>query len=52
MSTLNRLSRALHLTNRTVRDVNAVKRGKVAQRVGNRVMGRLTSKAMKRLWLR
>lgn len=49
---LNKLSRLLHVTNRTVRDVNAVKRGKVAQRVGNRVMGRATSNLMKRAWFR
>lgn len=50
--TLNRISRALHLTNRTVRDANAIRRGKVAQRVGNRVVGRLVSKAMRGAWLR
>lgn len=49
---LNTLSRILHLTNRTVRDVNAIQRGKIGQRIGNRVMGRLVSKAMKGAWFK
>lgn len=50
--TLNKLSRWLFLASRTARDVNAVRRGKVAQRVGNRIMGRATSKLMRGVWFK
>ncbi|MGC5617474.1 hypothetical protein [Georgenia sp. Z1491] len=49
---LNKLSRFLHLTNRTVRDVNAVKRGRIGRRIGNRFLGRFTSRLMRRAWFR
>lgn len=49
---LNKLSRVLHITNRTVRDVNAVKRGKVAGRVTNRVVGRQLSDLMRGVWFK
>ncbi len=49
---LNRLSRLLFLASRTVRDVNAVKRGRAGRRVANRVLGRAASRAMRRAWRR
>lgn len=52
MSTLNRLSRFLFLSNRAVRDANAIQRGKIVQRVGNRVAGRALSSVMRGRWLR
>lgn len=50
MSTINKMRRALHLTQRTLGDVEAVRRNRVGQRVVNRVMGRFVSNFMRRLW--
>lgn len=52
MSTLNDLSRVLHLTNRTARDIHAITRGKIVQRIANRIMGRAVSRIMARAWFR
>ena len=49
---LNKLSRFLHLSNRTVRDVNAVKRGKFGRRILNRILGRGSSGFMRRFGAR
>jgi hypothetical protein len=32
------------------RDVNALRRGRLAERLANRLMGRLVSRAMRRAW--
>lgn len=42
--------RAFYLTSRTLGDVQAVKRGRVGQRITNRIVGRAMSKAMKGVW--
>lgn len=47
---LSKLARLFGKAAVYTRDVNAVKRGRVKERVANRVMGRLASKLMGRLW--
>ena len=45
--TLSQLARLLGKASVYTRDINAVKRGRIAQRVGNRVVGRTISSAMR-----
>jgi len=49
-SRINQARRALFLANRTLGDVNAIKRGRIGQRVTNRVLGRVASGLMRGLW--
>ena len=49
-SQLNQARRALFLANRILGDINAVKRGRIGQRVTNRVLGRVASGLMRELW--
>ena len=49
---LNKFRRMAFLASRTAGDVNAVKRGKIGQRVANRIMGRAASKAMRGAWFK
>lgn len=46
---INKVRRALHLTNRTLGDINAIKRGKIGNRIFNRVLGRIFHIAMSML---
>lgn len=46
---LNSWRRGLFLTQRTIGDVNAVKRNRIEQRVWNRILGRVMSNVMKGL---
>jgi hypothetical protein len=48
--TLNQLSRKLVKANTLIRDVNAVKRGKIAQRLVNRALARGVNRSMRRVW--
>lgn len=47
---LSKLARAFGKAAVITRDVNAVKRGRIGQRVVNRVVGRAASKAMRGIW--
>lgn len=47
---LSKLARWLGKASVRTRDVNAVAKGRVPQRVANRVMGRAASRAMRKLW--
>ncbi|MGM8366300.1 hypothetical protein ACLIBG_12595 [Virgibacillus sp. W0181] len=47
---LNQIRRALYFISRILGDVNAVKRGKVGKRIGRRVAGKTTGKALRRLF--
>lgn len=48
--TISQTRRALHLLERSLGDYQAVKRGRVGQRIVNRTMGRAVARAMRRLW--
>lgn len=48
--TLNRLASLLFRASVRVRDVQAVRRHRVAQRLVNRAMGRTFGRATRRLW--
>lgn len=48
--TLSQLARALGKAAVYTRDINAVRRGRVAERVGNRLMGRTINRAMRGRW--
>lgn len=47
---LSKLARLFGQAAVVTRDVNAVKRGRIVQRIGNRVVGRAISKSTRRLW--
>lgn len=47
---INQARRFLAKTNILLGDVQAVKRGRYAQRVHNRILGRLANRVMRRLW--
>lgn len=47
---LSKLARRLGKAAVVVRDVNAVNRGRVPERVANRIMGRAANWAMRRWW--
>lgn len=47
---LSKLARTLGKASVVVRDVNAVQRGRIGQRVVNRVAGRAASKLMRGVW--
>lgn len=49
--TLARLARALNRGAVLARDANAVKRGRVPQRIGNRLVARAIGRAMRGRWL-
>jgi hypothetical protein len=48
--TISHLRRLLYKFNRFLGDVNAVKRGRIRQRAGNRVIGRIAGRMLRRLW--
>lgn len=48
--TLSRFASVLTRSARLVRDVNAVRRGRVVQRVENRVLGRLAGRVLRKVW--
>lgn len=48
--TLSQLARLLSRGAVITRDVNAVRRGRVAQRVGNRLMGKAIGRTMRGRW--
>lgn len=47
---LSKLARALGKVAVYVRDANAVKRGRIGERVANRVIGRAVNKIMRKVW--
>ncbi|WP_035177224.1 hypothetical protein [Alkalihalobacterium bogoriense] len=47
---INRIRRTLYKISRLLGDVNAVKRGKVGKRMGRRVVGRATGKAIRKMF--
>jgi len=49
MGLIGKIRQALYGTAKTLGDVQAVKKGKVIQRVKNRIIGKLTGKLLKRL---
>jgi hypothetical protein len=49
MGLLGNIRKALYSTAKTLGDVQAVKKGKVVERVKNRIVGKLTGKLLKRL---
>jgi hypothetical protein len=48
--TLAQLARLLGKASVYARDVNAVARGRVGERLANRVIGRAVSRALRRVW--
>jgi hypothetical protein len=48
--TLNQLRRLLHRAEVFTGDVQAVRRGRYAQRAGNRILGRTVSRLMRGVW--
>jgi hypothetical protein len=48
--TLSQLARLFGRAAVYTRDVNAVRRGRIGERLVNRVAGRLVSRAMRRVW--
>lgn len=46
MSVKSMIYKALRISN----DINAIKKGKIAQRVGRRITGRMTSKMMNKMF--
>lgn len=48
--TLSRFISLLTKLTRLLRDVNAVRRGRVAQRVYNRTVGSIVARGMRRVW--
>lgn len=48
--TLGQLASIMTRGAQIVRDVNAVKRGRVVQRVENKIIGRLVSRQLRRVW--
>lgn len=48
--TLNQLARLFHKAEVITRDVNAVKRGRVVQRVENRIIGRAIGRVTRSWW--
>lgn len=48
--TLSKLARILGKTSIYARDINAVKRGRIGQRITNRIIGRIVNKGMKNVW--
>jgi hypothetical protein len=50
--TANEWRRLLHLTQRTIGDVDAARRGRIGKRVYNRALGRIANRILSRLWAR
>lgn len=48
--TLSQLARLLGKASVYTRDANAISRGRITQRVGNRIVGRAISSAMRGRW--
>lgn len=48
--TLQQFARLLHLTQRTVRDVDAVRKGRVGERVANRLIGKVAGNVLRGVW--
>lgn len=48
--TLSRLAHLLTRGAQIVRDVNAVRRGRVRQRAENRAIGRIVGRGLRRIW--
>ena len=49
-SRINQARRVLRLTERTLGDIQAVQRGRIGQRLANRIMGRAVSRLTRGLW--
>lgn len=47
---LSKLARLLGKASVYTRDVNAIAKGRASERLANRIMGRLASKAMRKVW--
>jgi len=50
VTTLTSLRRTLFLSSRTLGDLQAVRRGRISQRITNRVIGRAVNRGMRGLW--
>jgi hypothetical protein len=50
MMSINKIRRKLHKTNVILGDINAVKRGKIIQRIGRRIFGKLTGRLMRKIF--
>jgi len=50
MVSLSKIASAFHRAEVTTRDVQAVRRGRVPQRVVNRVTGKAVGRIMRRVW--
>jgi len=48
--TIGKIRRAAYKTGKVLGDVQAVKKGKVARRIKNRILGKMVGKALKGLW--
>ena len=48
--TIGKIRRAAYKTGKVLGDVQAVKKGKVARRVKNRILGKMVGKALGSLW--
>ena len=48
--TLSKLRNLLYKTARVLGDVQAVRRGRIVKRIHNRIVGRLSSKILRRIW--
>jgi hypothetical protein len=47
---INKIRKILYVVGKVLGDVNAVKRGKICQRVGRRVTGKITGKLMGKIF--
>ncbi|UOE93548.1 hypothetical protein [Alkalihalobacillus sp. LMS39] len=47
---INQIRRTLYKIGRVLGDINAVKRGKVGKRIGRRVVGKSTGKAIRKMF--
>jgi hypothetical protein len=50
--TINSLRRALIKSSVVLGDINAVMRGKIVQRIGNRMIGRAVRKLTRGVWMK
>lgn len=50
MTFLSKLARIFGKASIYTRDVNAVQRGRLTERLANRVIGRAVSRAMRKVW--
>lgn len=47
---INKIRSALYKTSRILGDINAVKKGRAGKRIGRRIAGRQTGKALRKLF--